>query len=224
LPGARPKDRKETLLPARPPENSSPPHSFDKQASDRQALRAEARARRRDVHALFGPRIGPVLTANFMAAFSLPPSRTIAGYNPINEEADCYPLLTALAARGHPLCLPAVAMKDAPLCFRAWAPGDVLVKGYQDIREPAPTAAECIPDVVLVPLLAFDGVGHRLGYGGGFYDRTLAVLRAGGAVQAIGIAYAAQAVDGLPGADHDQRLDAVLTEQGVTRFEGMGRA
>jgi 5-formyltetrahydrofolate cyclo-ligase len=133
-------------------------------------------------------------------------------------------LLTALATRGHPLCLPAVEAADAPLCFRAWAPGDALVAGYQDIPEPVPTVPVCTPVVLLVPLLAFDAVGHRLGYGGGFYDRTLAALRAGGPVQAIGIAYAAQAVDSLPGTDHDQRLNAVLTEQGVTRFEGVDRA
>jgi 5-formyltetrahydrofolate cyclo-ligase len=206
-------------LSAPPPENSPPPNS-----SDKQALRTEAHARRQEAYALLGPRIGPVLTANFMAAFSLPPSRTIAGYNPIGEEADCRPLLTALATRGHPLCLPAVEAADAPLCFRAWAPGDALVAGYQDIPEPVPTVPVCTPVVLLVPLLAFDAVGHRLGYGGGFYDRTLAALRAGGPVQAIGIAYAAQAVDSLPGTDHDQRLNAVLTEQGVTRFEGVDRA
>jgi 5-formyltetrahydrofolate cyclo-ligase len=199
-------------LPAPPSEN----------LPDKRVLRVEARARRHDAHTLMGPRIGPVLTANFMSAFSLPPSRTIAGYNPINEEADCRPLLTALAARGHPLCLPVAGTAGAPLIFRAWTPGDALVASDWDIPEPVPAAQECIPDVVLVPLLAFDRRGHRLGYGGGFYDRTIAALRARGSVQAIGIAYAAQAVDSLPSADHDQRLDAVLTEQGVIRFEGMG--
>jgi 5-formyltetrahydrofolate cyclo-ligase len=208
--------------------------------------RVAARARRRAAHAAFGARIGPILTANFMAAFSLAPRAVVAGYNPINDEADVVPLMTALGQRGHALCLPAVVARDAPLAFRAWSPGAALVPGPMGILEPpadaapsaakrekggsaaAPSAAKrekggsaaatLRPDVVLVPLLAFDGSGHRLGYGGGYYDRTLAQLRAEGPLLVIGVAYSAQEVDSLPGAEHDQRLDAALTERGIVRF------
>jgi 5-formyltetrahydrofolate cyclo-ligase len=180
--------------------------------------RIAARARRRAAHAAFGARIGPILTANFMAAFSLAPRAVVAGYNPINDEADVVPLMTALGRRGHPLCLPAVVTRDAPLAFRAWSPGAALVPGPMGILEPPAAAAVLRPEVVLVPLLAFDGSGHRLGYGGGYYDRTLAALRAGGRVLVVGVAYSAQEVDSLPGTEHDQRLDAVLTELGIVRF------
>jgi 5-formyltetrahydrofolate cyclo-ligase len=180
--------------------------------------RVAARARRRAAHAAFGARIGPILTANFMAAFSLAPRAVVAGYNPINDEADVVPLMTALGQRGHPLCLPAVVTRDAPLAFRAWSPGAALVPGPMGILEPPAAAAVLRPEVVLVPLLAFDGSGHRLGYGGGYYDRTLAALRAGGRVLVVGVAYSAQEVDSLPGTEHDQRLDAVLTELGIVRF------
>lgn len=185
---------------------------------DKASLRAEARARRGRAFALFGPRIGPVLRANFMQAFSLPPDATVGGYHAIGEEADIDPLLTALHQRGHATGLPRVAAPGAPLAFHAWAPGDDLVRGYRDIPEPAPETAPIEPHVLLVPMLAYDATGHRLGYGGGFYDRTLEALRKARPVLAIGIAYSAQRVDSLPGAAHDQRLDAVLTELGVERF------
>jgi 5-formyltetrahydrofolate cyclo-ligase len=181
-------------------------------------LRLHARARRRDAHARFGVRIGPVLRANFMQAFSLPVVAVVAGYHAIGEEADIDPLLTALHERGHPVGLPRVVAPAAPLQFHAWVPGDALDTGYRKIPEPAANAPVIEPDFLLVPLLAYDATGHRLGYGGGFYDRTLAALRAARTVLVIGIAYSDQRVDSLPAGDHDQRLDAVLTELGVERF------
>ncbi len=187
-------------------------------------MRIAARARRQEACEQFGARIGPVLTANFMAAFSLPPSAIVAGYSPMKGEADVMPLLSALARRGHRLCLPAVTGKTEPLAFRAWQPGEALPAGYQGIPEPVAGAERLRPDVVLVPLLAFDSSGHRLGYGGGFYDRTLAALRAEGSVSAVGIAFSAQKVDRIPGSNHDQRLDAVLTELGIVRFARKGVA
>jgi 5-formyltetrahydrofolate cyclo-ligase len=200
------------------PSNKNPAPASPTRDPAKAELRIAARARRRAAHDAFGARIGPILTANFMAAFSLAPREAIAGYNPINDEADIAPLMAALAQRGHPLCLPAVVARDAPLAFRAWSPGAALVPGPMGILEPPATAAALCPDVVLVPLLAFDGSGHRLGYGGGYYDRTLAVLRAAGRVLVVGVAYSAQEVDSLPGTEHDQRVDAVLTELGIVRF------
>ncbi len=186
----------------------------------KRALRAAARARRAAAHAAFGARIGPVLAANFFQAFSFPPSVLVAGYAPMNTEADVAPLMAALAARGHATALPAMTGRGAALAFRAWHPGAPLVPGIAGIAEPPEDAPEIVPELVLVPLLAYDAAGHRLGYGGGYYDRTIAALRARGSVRAVGIAFSAQAVDSLPGAAHDQRLDAVLTELGVTRFDG----
>jgi 5-formyltetrahydrofolate cyclo-ligase len=184
------------------------------------ALREEARARRREAFVRFGARIGPVLAANFLARFSLAPGERIGGYWPIGEEADIRPLMTALAERGHRVALPAVVRPGLPLRFLAWRPGDALRPGFRGIPEPEPGAGEIVPEVVLVPLLAFDRTGARLGYGGGYFDRTLAALRAGGGITAIGIAYSAQEVDSLPGRDHDQRLDWIVTELGTRRLSG----
>ena len=116
---------------------------------------------------------------------------------------------SSLALRG----LPVVIGADQPLLFRAWTPGETLAPGVWDIPIPPETAAEVLPDVLLVPMLAFDRQGYRLGYGGGFYDRTLEKLRAFRRVWAVGVAYAAQEVEAVPRGDHDAPLDYVMTEQ-----------
>ena len=121
----------------------------------------------------------------------------------------------ALAARGHALALPVVVAKKSPLHFREWREGDALVVHPFGMHEPGPHARTVTPDVLLIPLLAFDAQGTRLGYGGGFYDRTLASLAA---KRAIGIAYAGQEVAELPCHDHDHPLDSVVTENGVRHF------
>ncbi len=122
-----------------------------------------------------------------------------------------------LAGEGYGLCLPVMEAKGKPLLFRAWSPGDPLEEVMWGIREPLKTAAVVEPDIVLGPLLAFDVHGYRLGYGGGFYDRTLARLRALKPVVAIGIALDEQKVDAVPHADYDERLDWVLTPSGPQR-------
>jgi 5-formyltetrahydrofolate cyclo-ligase len=105
--------------------------------------------------------------------------------------------------------------RGKPLLFRAWRPGDPLVKVIWGIEEPAPTCPEVEPDVLLMPLLAFDRAGYRLGYGGGFFDRTLRGLRARKAIRTIGLAFAAQEVDAVPHLDYDERIEAVLTPEGL---------
>ena len=119
-----------------------------------------------------------------------------------------------------PVCLPVVAAPDAPLVFRRWLPDDPLVTGSFGISEPTAAAQEVPPRAVLVPMLAFDHQGHRLGYGGGYYDRTLKALRAAsegaGGIVAIGVAFAGQLRDKLPVANDDQPLDWILTEVGAT--------
>lgn len=138
---------------------------------------------------------------------------TVSGYLPMAGEMDPLPAMAALAARGWRRCLPVVVAKGAPLAFRAWEPGDDLVDGVFGTRHPATGAEIVAPDLLLTPLLAFDRQGYRLGWGGGFYDRTLAALRAAGKATAIGVAFAAQEVDAVPRADYDARLDGIVTER-----------
>ncbi|MFN3537371.1 MAG: 5-formyltetrahydrofolate cyclo-ligase, partial [Brevundimonas sp.] len=126
------------------------------------------------------------------------------------------PLARALIVHGLELALPVVVRRDAPLVFRRWRPGDPLELDQAGCPAPLDLAGEVTPDLIMVPLLAFDASGGRLGQGGGYYDRTLEALRAGGMprIAAIGLAYAAQEMDTLPLDAHDQPLDGVLTEAG----------
>jgi len=128
-------------------------------------------------------------------------------------EVDPAPVLEALAARGIASALPVVEGREQPLVFRRWSPGEALVAGdFKTLCPPASHAAVA-PTVLIVPVLAFDRSGARLGYGGGFYDRTLARLRARSPIYAIGLAYAFQETETLPVIETDQRLDAIATDQ-----------
>lgn len=156
--------------------------------------------------------------AAFADDLHLPRHAIVAGYAPFRGEADPHLLMAELEKRGAILALPRVAAKAAPLVFHRWDVSVPLLQSALGILEPHANGPVVTPDVLLVPLLAFDGRGHRLGYGGGFYDRTLAALRGGGSVQAIGIAYAGQEMAEIADGAHDQRLDAVLTQTGVRQF------
>jgi len=142
----------------------------------------------------------------------------VAGYSPIRNEIDPVPLMRKLAASGARLALPTVTARGQSLSFRAWSPSDRLMLGPLGILEPSPAAAEVIPDIMLVPLAAFDRLGHRIGYGAGHYDHTFAHLRKIKAVTGIGLAFAAQEIDAVPALSHDERLDFVLTETKVFDF------
>ena len=139
----------------------------------------------------------------------------VAAYWPMGDEIDPRPLMAALAARGCRLALPVVATRGTPLQFRAYAEGDVLGPGLHGTVHPAAHAPAVVPALLLVPLLAFDRQCYRLGYGGGYYDRTLEVLRNNAQVKAVGLAFAAQEVTAVPRDGHDQRLDAIATENGL---------
>jgi 5-formyltetrahydrofolate cyclo-ligase len=152
------------------------------------------------------------------AALSLEPHAVVAGYCAFRDEADPRSLMLALERLGHPLALPVMLGKGLPLRFQRWSDGDAMCVHPYGVSEPLPNGEAVVPPVLLVPLLAFDRRGFRLGYGGGFYDRTLQGLRAEAVVQAIGIAYAGQEVAEVPHDQHDQPLDAVLTENGLIRF------
>lgn len=156
--------------------------------------------------------------ARHAQALALAPAAVVAGYCAFRDEADPAALMAALAALGHPLALPAMVGKGLPLRFHRWCESDPMRLHPYGVSEPLATCETVVPAVLLVPLLAFDRRGIRLGYGGGYYDRTLEVLRAAGSVTAIGIAFAGQQVGEVPRGEHDQPLDAVLTENGLIRF------
>jgi 5-formyltetrahydrofolate cyclo-ligase len=141
----------------------------------------------------------------------------VSGFASMPEELNVWPLLRRLHGAGVPLALPVVEGKGKPLVFRAWTPGDAMNRGVWGIPQPKPEQAVVEPDILLVPLLAFDAQGRRLGYGGGFYDRTLARLRARKRIVAVGLAYDEQRIDAVPHLDYDQHLDWVLTPSGSMR-------
>jgi 5-formyltetrahydrofolate cyclo-ligase len=151
----------------------------------------------------------------FLDTFAPAAGTVVSAFWPMADELDMRPLLQALHARGCVCALPVVAKPRAPLLFREWAPGDVLTASAFGVAEPAPERAVRTPAIAVVPLLAFDDQGYRLGYGGGFYDRTLAELRSSGApFTAVGVGLAGQRLPALPREAFDQPLDWALTEQG----------
>ncbi len=182
----------------------------------KRGLRELARSKRRAA-AASGSEAGERLRESFLSALPLPPAQVVAGYWPMPEEIDVRPLMTSLHLSGHVLVLPVVMARDEPLIFRRWRPSLPLDAGVHGIPVPGAEAPEATPGVLLVPLLAFDGEGRRLGHGAGYYDRTLATLRRAGDILAIGAAYAAQRMDSLPEEASDQRLDWVVTEEGAIR-------
>jgi 5-formyltetrahydrofolate cyclo-ligase len=153
--------------------------------------------------------------------FEVAPGTVIAGYAPIRSEIDPLPLMRKLAAQGMQLALPVITARDSPLLFRAWSSADKLKRGPLGILEPLPDAAEIVPDLVLVPLAAFDRLGHRIGYGAGHYDRTLARLRESRKIIAVGLAFAAQEIEAIAALPHDVALDYVLTETQMLDFRSV---
>jgi 5-formyltetrahydrofolate cyclo-ligase len=155
------------------------------------------------------------LTANPFPVAAKQGCSTVSGFYPYKSEINVLPMLGKLAGEGWTPCLPVVQGKGLPLTFRTWYPGEPTIPGLWKIPVPDPSCPEVDPDVLLVPMLAFDRRGYRLGYGGGFYDRTLTRLRAMKPVTAIGVAFAAQEVDIVPHGAHDQPLDYVMTEREI---------
>ena len=151
---------------------------------------------------------------------AISPDTIVSGFMPLKTEINPLPLLRKLSERGAHLALPCIAGRGRPLIMRAFAFGDELTPGQWGIREPKPDAPEAHPDILLVPLLAFDRTGHRIGYGAGYYDMTIAKLRAMKPVIAAGIAFAAQEIEQVPVTPRDARLDLVLTEREVIDLRG----
>jgi 5-formyltetrahydrofolate cyclo-ligase len=149
-----------------------------------------------------------------LAELPPPPGAAVSGFWPMDGEIDILLLLTALHARGHRILLPHTPKLGNPLIFRHWHPGATMIRErFGTFR---PTGEVGVPDWLFVPLLAFDRAGRRLGYGGGFYDRTLPLLAH---AFTVGCAFAAQELDEVPASHHDARLHAVATERGVIRFK-----
>jgi 5-formyltetrahydrofolate cyclo-ligase len=149
---------------------------------------------------------------------AIAPGVIVAGFMPLKSEINPLPLLRKLADAGAQLALPAIAGRGKPLIMRAWKFADPFKAGQWGIREPLREAPVVKPDILIVPLAAFDRQGHRIGYGAGYYDMTINALRAVKPVIAIGIAFAAQEIREVPATERDARLDFMLTEREVINF------
>jgi len=187
--------------------------------TEKEQLRRQAMARRDAL-----PPDARQAAAEAIAARQFPlaitPGMIVSGFMPLKSEINPLPLMRKLAGQGARLALPVVAGRGRPLIMREWVFGEPLIAGVWGIREPKPEAAEVDPNILLVPLLAFDRAGHRIGYGAGYYDLTLAQLRARKPVIAAGLAFAAQEVPAVPATPRDALLDLVLTEREVLDLRG----
>jgi len=201
------------------PSPTSGAAASDPIAAAKAKLRQDMLARREAL-----PATARVAAAETIAARGLPVAvpagAIVSGYSPLKSEISPVPLMRRLADAGARLALPVVQGRGKPLVMRAWAFGEALGKGQWGIREPKPEAPEAFPDILIVPLAAFDRSGYRLGYGAGYYDMTIARLRSMKPVIAIGIAFAAQEVPELPKTPRDEKLDFMLTEHEVIDWRG----
>lgn len=187
--------------------------------ADKQALRRASLARRAAIPREQREAAAAALAEISLSFLDLRRPVVVSGFHPVGEELDIMPLLRRLIADGHTIGLP-VTRKDQPLIFRRWTPETPMESGAMGIPWPSKAAPEVTPSVLLVPLAAFDNRGYRIGYGGGFYDRTLAELRAQGPVTAVGVAFAEQEVERVPAEPHDEPLDWMLTPEGAYRTGG----
>ena len=158
------------------------------------------------------------LKNNFLSAFNVQIDQSVAAYWPFRDEIDVRPLFAAVEAMGCNCLLPVMMGRREPLQFHQWKPGDELVSSRFGVLEPSKFHPSTTPDVVILPVLAFDRYGMRLGYGGGYYDRTLSALRGKGQVLAIGAAYQDQEVEFVPHDNDDQKMDALVTDRSVVWF------
>lgn len=182
--------------------------------ADKAALRKVARLQRRSVdRATVSAAACAILVEMVRDRFR---GQIVAGYQPIGTEMNPVGAMVRCHAMGCALCVPVVEGSTRDLMFGRWTPGMRMVRGRFGIAVPAVVEA-MVPAVLIVPLLAYDGAGWRLGYGGGYYDRTLACLRSRGEITAIGFAAGSQRIDAVPHACHDQPLDWVVTETGAMK-------
>jgi 5-formyltetrahydrofolate cyclo-ligase len=181
-------------------------------------LRRGALVQRSAVFAARGAEAADAMVAQLNAAFPFAANKIIAGYWPIGSEIDCRPAMAALHHRGALMCLPIAGQRGDRLVFRRWVPGDALEQGPFGTFHPAASAASIEPDILLIPLLAFDSQGHRLGYGAGYYDRTLSAMRSAKNILAWGIAFDEQETPIVPAEPTDAELDGLITDKRLLRF------
>jgi len=187
----------------------------------KRALRSRIKTWRSGLEADAAARAADAVAAHGLGFLRLPQKPfVVSGFSSLPDEFRVWPLLRRLHGEGHALAMPVMQGKGLPLVFRAWAPGDAMDKAVWGIAEPKADKPVLDPDIVLVPLLAFDATGWRLGYGGGYFDRTLRGLRARKSIVAIGLAYDESQVDAVPHLDYDERLDWVLRPSGPLRCVG----
>lgn len=181
-------------------------------ADPKALLRQQALARRREIAADVRLRLAQRLTQEGLRLARLWRPAVVSAFHPIREEPDTLPLLDALAAEGYATALPVVVARGTRLTFRLWRPGQLTHAAGMGIQEPPDSARAVEPDLLFVPLACFDREGHRIGYGAGYYDRSLASLRSTKKIHAIGVAYGVCEVAAAPYEAHDQSLDVVVTE------------
>lgn len=191
---------------------------FEEVRRAKAALRSLAKAKRDEVLGRDRANLSRRIAAFGLDALPAPPGAIVSLFMGMADEIDTGPLARWLVAEGFRLAMPVMQGRSKPLLFRAWTPGDDMDEAKWGIREPKPDRPALEPAVVIAPLLAFDREGWRLGYGGGFYDRTLAALRRAGSIVAIGLALDELEVDAVPHLDYDERLDWVLTQSGPRRL------
>ena len=182
------------------------------------ALRKQLFAARKKAHDSDAVGSAAAARDHFMASRLLTGVKVVSGYCPIRTEIDVIPLMTELHRAGHRIVVPVIEGAGLPLRFFEWWPDVAMQDGPFGARIPVDTQ-ELEPDLVIAPLVGFDRAGWRLGYGGGFYDRSLEGLRARRRVRAFGYAYSAQEVEAVPVEPTDQRLDGIVTEQGLIKVE-----
>jgi len=204
------------FMPMTSPQSNQSPET---QAARKAELRQSSLVRRVQAAKKAGAGAAENALRHFLADVAISPDAVISAYWPMRGEMDPVPLLAELFARGHVCALPVIIGRDTALEFRSWQPGDELDSGPYGTLEPGSGAVVLVPDVLIVPLVAFDRRGHRLGYGGGYYDRTLEALRKASDVIAVGYAYAGQEMDELPQDPFDQGLDWLVTEQAARVVE-----
>ena len=181
------------------------------------ALRLKARSTRAAILNSTRPGAAQAVSEHFFKSVPLKTTDIVAGYWRIKDEMDVQPILIRLMDSFQPVCLPVVLGDDMPLELRLWEQGTPLYEAGFGTLAPSELAPQVEPDVILMPLLGFDARGTRLGYGGGYYDRTLEKLSK--RPRLVGVAFASQELDHIPREAHDVPLDVIVTEQGARTFE-----
>ena len=185
-------------------------------------LRQFASKKRAGLSETFRAAASAAAERHFLEKVPVPEGATVALYWPMGDELDCRNLVKALRKRGHPICLPTIIGPDRPLVLRLWEGGEELAPGPFGTSEPGKNSRRVFPDIIVLPLLGFDSHGNRLGYGKGYYDRTIAAMDREPLL--VGLAFDVQELEHIPASPHDVPLHMVVTEKGLRKFNGKGEA